>query len=89
MFMRFRTEIEHTPLKAKIDYGTEIFAVGSCFATNIAQRLNQAKFRIVTSPTGILFNPASIARTLIAFATNKAADPARIVSRGEEWVSLD
>ena len=87
--MRFRTEIEHTPLKAKIDYGTEIFAVGSCFATNIAQRLNQAKFRIVTSPTGILFNPASIARTLTAFATNKAADPARIVSRGEEWVSLD
>ena len=87
--MRFRTEIEHTPLKATIDYSTKIFAVGSCFATNIATRLARAKFRIVTSPTGILFNPASIARTLTAFATNQAADPARIVSRGEEWVSLD
>ena len=87
--MKFRTEIEVQPLKATIDYNTKIFAIGSCFATNIAVRLAQAKFRVETSPTGILFNPASIARTLTAFATNKAADPARIVARGEEWVSLD
>ena len=87
--MKFRTEIESTPLKAKIDYGTEIFAVGSCFAQNISNRLRQAKFRVVQSPTGILFNPASIARTLTAFATNQVADPTRIVRRGEEWVSLD
>ena len=87
--MKFRAEIEVQPLKATIDYNTKIFAIGSCFATNIAVRLAQAKFRVETSPTGILFNPASIARTLTAFATNKAADPARIVARGEEWVSLD
>ena len=87
--MKFRTEIEHKPLKATIDYSTNIFAIGSCFASNIAARLIRAKFRVVTSPTGILFNPASIARTLTAFATNQAVDPKRIVSRGEEWVSLD
>ena len=87
--MKFRTQIEYTPLKEKIDYGTEIFAVGSCFAQNISNRLRQAKFRITTSPTGILFNPASIAHSLTAFATNQAIDPQRIVRRGEEWVSLD
>ena len=87
--MKFRTEIEHKPLKKAIDYSTNIFAIGSCFASNIAARLIRAKFRVVTSPTGILFNPASIARTLTAFATNQAVDPKRIVSRGEEWVSLD
>ena len=87
--MKFRTEIDKAPLKREIDYGTEIFAVGSCFAQNIAQRLRQAKFRVVTSPTGILFNPASIAQSLTAFATNQAVDPVRIVHRGEAWVSLD
>lgn len=87
--MKFRTEIESTPLKAKIDYSTEIFAVGSCFAQNIAQRLHQAKFRVVQSPTGILFNPASIAQSLSTFATNQAVDTARIVRRGEQYVSLD
>ena len=87
--MKFRTEIEHKPLKKAIDYSTNIFAIGSCFASNIAARLIRAKFRVVTSPTGILFNPASITRTLTAFATNQTVDPKRIVSRGEEWVSLD
>ena len=87
--MKFRTEIEDKPLKATIDYSTNIFAIGSCFANNIASRLAQAKFNVVSSPTGILFNPASIARTLTAFATNAAVDPTRIVARGEEWVSLD
>ena len=87
--MKFRTEIEDKPLKATIDYSTNIFAIGSCFANNIASRLAQAKFNVVSSPTGILFNPASIARTLTAFATNATVDPTRIVARGEEWVSLD
>ena len=87
--MKFRTQIEFSPLKAKIDYGTEIFAVGSCFTQNIANRLSCAKFRVTQSPTGILFNPESIAQTLTAFATNQAIDPARIVCRGEQYVSLD
>ena len=87
--MKFRTQIEFSPLKAKVDYGTEILAVGSCFAQNIAQRLSQAKFRVRQSPTGILFNPESIAQTLTAFATNNAVDPARIVARGNQFVSLD
>ena len=62
--MKFRTEIEKFELKSKIDYGTKIFAVGSCFAQNIAQRMLCAKFRVTTNPTGILFNPASIAQAI-------------------------
>ena len=87
--MKFRTEIESTPLKAKIDYGTKIFAVGSCFAQNIAQRMLCAKFRVTTNPTGILFNPASIAQALTAFTEQRVAESGRIVSRGDGFVSLD
>lgn len=87
--MKFRTEIGDISLKHKIDYGTKIFAVGSCFAQNIAARLIRAKFRVIESPTGILFNPASIARALTAFAERTEAEERRIIERGGYYVSLD
>ncbi|MBE6188997.1 MAG: GSCFA family protein [Rikenellaceae bacterium] len=87
--MKFRTKIGSVSLTAKIDYSTKIFAVGSCFAQNIAKKLYQAKFNIDFCPVGILFNPASIASTLTTFANEQSADRARIVSRAEQFVSLD
>ena len=48
-----------------------------------------AKFRVTTNPTGILFNPASIAQALTAFTEQRVAESGRIVSRGEGFVSLD
>lgn len=56
--MKFRTEIDIAPLGVKIGYGNRILALGSCFAEHIAGRLAEARFRIVTNPTGILFNPS-------------------------------
>lgn len=87
--MKFRTEIESYPLKTKIDYTTNIFAVGSCFAQNMTEKMFQAKLRATFSPTGILFNPLSIAQALNQFAQCSAADTSRLVMRGSEWVSLD
>ena len=59
--MKFRTEIDIKPWQEPLEYSDRILCLGSCFATNIAQRLSQRKFRVASSPTGILFNPASIA----------------------------
>ena len=87
--MKFRTEIESISPTAKIDYSTKIFAVGSCFAQNIAQKLIQAKFKVSLCPTGILFNPASIARALTDFANCSTASAERIVARADSFVSLD
>lgn len=65
--MRFRTEIEITPLARKIGYGSRILTIGSCFADNMAAALLRAKFRVTANPAGVLFNPASIVRTLQLF----------------------
>ena len=62
--MKFRTEIEVKPLKRSIDYSSNIMSLGSCFASNMAERLAERKFRVCSSPTGILFNPASIALSI-------------------------
>ena len=87
--MKFRTEIESISPTAKIDYSTKIFAVGSCFAQNIAHKLIQAKFKVNLCPTGILFNPISIATALTNFTHLNAVNIERIVTRGDSFVSLD
>ena len=70
--MKFRTEIDIAPWSTPLEYDSHVVCLGSCFATNIAQRLHRRKFNVVESPTGILFNPASIAAAVEAM--NSAAD---------------
>lgn len=86
--MIFRTEIDPARLPFGIDYTTSILSMGSCFAERIAERLRCAKFRATLSPTGILFNPASIAQTLTAFAEGREPDGNMLVEREGRWVSL-
>ncbi|MEG2060697.1 MAG: GSCFA domain-containing protein [Alistipes sp.] len=65
--MKFRTEIEIAPFKVKIGYENRILALGSCFAEQIAAQLSRLKFSVTTNPSGILFNPLSIAATLHSY----------------------
>lgn len=67
--MKFRTQIEKYSFATQIGYQEHLLSLGSCFAEQIAQRLAEAKFRIVSNPTGILFNPLSIAEAIRSYAT--------------------
>ena len=62
--MKFRTEIDIAPLAEGLEYGAKVFALGSCFAESISERLMRSKFEVVTNPFGVLFNPFSIANTI-------------------------
>ena len=62
--MKFRTEIDIKPWSNPIGYDAHITCLGSCFASNIARRLQHHKFNVVDSPTGILFNPVTIAQSV-------------------------
>lgn len=59
--MQLYTTTQIKPFAEKIDHHGSIFSIGSCFAENMANKLRSLKFRITSSPTGILFNPESIA----------------------------
>ena len=65
--MQFQTQIKIVPFDEKIDHRAPILSLGSCFADNIAKRLQRAKFDTTAAPTGILFNPESIARAIERF----------------------
>ena len=66
--MQFQTTIDIKPFDRKIDHRERILSLGSCFADNIAKRLQRSKFCVTASPTGILFNPESIACAIERFA---------------------
>jgi hypothetical protein len=62
--MEFRVALQPRPLPHKISLQDLLFLAGSCFTEHISSRLGQHKFRVFENPHGILFNPASICRSL-------------------------
>lgn len=50
--------------KPKINYQSQLFAIGSCFSTVIGDKLAERKFSVLNNPFGTLFNPISIAQVM-------------------------
>ena len=87
--MQFRTIIPIAHFTRRIDHTQSILSLGSCFADNMATRLADAKFRVTASPTGILFNPESIAQAIDRFASLAYPNMADLQYGNEKWFSLD
>lgn len=84
--MKFRTEIEATPWECKISHSRRGFSVGSCFAESIAGRLARYKFPLTGNPTGVLFNPFSIADLLESLPPVLVAADYALITFGTAWV---
>lgn len=63
--MKLRTEIERTPLPRPLDRDKGVLLVGSCFTDHIGQWLQESWLPVMCNPWGVLFNPASIANSLM------------------------
>src|SRR5690606_12507415 len=55
----------------QIDYKSNIFSIGSCFAENMAQKFDYFRFNNLSNPFGILFHPLAIEKVLTK-AINKS-----------------
>ncbi len=73
--MKLRTEIERIPLPRPIDRGEGIMLLGSCFTDHIGQWLSDAWLPVQCNPYGVLFNPASIANTLLRLSSQDSYSP--------------
>lgn len=87
--MKFRTEISLTPLAEGLDHSAKIFALGSCFAESISERLARAKFSVATNPFGVLFNPFSIANALERLDNARTFAVCDIEAGRENYFSFD
>jgi len=87
--MQFRTQIPILKSKFKIDYTSKILSLGSCFAVNIAEKLDYFKFQNSCNPFGILFHPLAIEKLLNLSLSKKQISESELIYHNERWHCFD
>jgi hypothetical protein len=62
--MNFRTIVEIPDFGLSISHNDKCIFIGSCFAENIGNKVKSLKIPTSVNPTGIHYNPASLANTI-------------------------
>lgn len=89
LMMKFRTEIEIARSTFTVDHSRQGFIAGSCFSEHIYRKLACAKFPVEANPSGILFNPVSIARLFQRLQYGVTFTQEDIVCANGLWFSYD
>ena len=71
-----------------ITFDNHIMMMGSCFSTEVGNILLEKGYDVVLNPFGILFNPASIASSLVRLETGEHFTPADVITRDGQYVSF-
>src|SRR5579872_1138353 len=70
-----------------IQYGQGILLSGSCFTEHIGNHLIDVKFDALQNPNGILFDPLSVASSLISYIEPVIYEPKDLFYHNELWQS--
>ncbi len=87
--MKFHLEFTPVPLSIKVNHQQKILLIGSCFTENIGIKLKHHKFNILENPNGILFNPASITKSIDSYINNKQYNGVDLFYQNECWNSWE
>lgn len=69
--MKLQTTIEHQKPQFTIGYKDTLISIGSCFADNIGNYLQESLLNIAPNPFGVMYNPASVLKTLQNIRQNR------------------
>ncbi len=56
----FRTALQPSPAAFHITHQNPVLSIGSCFADCLGERLHSNKFKVMSNPAGVIFNPLSL-----------------------------
>lgn len=87
--MNFRTQIPISKSSNPIDYNSKIVSLGSCFAVNMAEKLEYFKFQSTCNPFGILFHPLAIEKLISFIVAKKQFTEEDVFFYNERWHSFD
>ncbi len=87
--MDFHLEFSPKPFEQKIKHSDKLLLLGSCFTEQIGGKLKQHKFSVLDNPNGILFNPASISKSISSYINNKQYGEADLFYQNECWNSWE
>lgn len=85
--MDFQIPIQIPGLTGGINYRDKILLTGSCFTEHIGDNLNELKFDVLQNPNGILFDPHSVASSLVSYIHNKQYKESDLSFFNELWQS--
>ena len=83
--MNFTTKIPISKSAHPIDYHSKIASLGSCFAVNMAGKLDYFKFENTCNPFGIIFNPVSIEKLVYRITQQLFYTENDIFFHNESW----
>ncbi|WP_369047941.1 GSCFA domain-containing protein [Tenacibaculum sp. UWU-22] len=88
--MQLQTNI---PIKKQscnlINYNAKLLLLGSCFSTNIGNKLAYYKFRTIENPFGILFHVKAIEKLIVNALNKKVYTQEDIFFHNERWNCFD
>jgi len=70
-----------------ISYRDPVMLTGSCFTEHIGNYLKEMKFDILQNPHGILFDPRSVARSIVSYIQPKIYKEEDLFYLNERWQS--
>ncbi len=85
----FRLALEIPPFSQKLKLRDNLLLSGSCFTEHISRSLAANKFTVLENPSGILFNPMSIASSIISYIEKKTYQEEDLFYYNELWSSWD
>ncbi len=85
--MDFMLDFSVVSPEPRIRYGDKLLLTGSCFTEHIGNSLASLKFDVLQNPNGILFDPASVAYSLVSYVQNKRYDARELFNLNELWHS--
>ncbi len=85
--MDLQIPIQISTLSNPINYQDNIMLMGSCFTEHIGEKLDELKFSVLQNPNGILFDPASVASSLVSYVQNKQFQTEELFYYNEVWQS--
>ena len=87
--MDFRTKIDIQKYSFGISHNDKCLFIGSCFAENIGNKLVATKIPTSVNPTGILYNPLSICKSIKNALADKKYGDDDVFFSGGTWNSFD
>lgn len=87
--MKFRTEVDIKESQKKIGVEDKIFSIGSCFASEMSDLLQQGQLQTVNNPFGTIFNPFSISNSIKRLHDAEFYHEEELITFNDEFISLD
>lgn len=85
--MDFFVDINIPQPPVRINYRNKIMLTGSCFTAHIGNSLAELKFPVMQNPNGILFDPSSVASSIVSYIQNKRYTKDDLFYLNEVWNS--